>query len=330
MGTVIGAAAIYNTRPICHRRIDLEVVSSLREVESLKSPEAIPALNVSSVEGDAAEDLRTISACFAANALSAANPEPITESLAHVSSDAELQRASLLNLNDAVSASYAHSANPDHHGPQLDPGVLRSLSFRFGKRLFDVAFSAAALIMLSPVLLVCVIAILIDSPGPVLFRQRRLGKGGKEFRIVKFRTMRPDAEAVLNDLLERDPVARAEWQKDRKLRADPRVTRVGRFLRRSSLDELPQFWNVLAGEMSVVGPRPIVSAEIPLYRRAWNAYCAVRPGVTGLWQVSGRNDTGYERRVQLDQEYVSRWSATLDVNIVFRTIRCIVDAAGAY
>jgi len=309
----------------------LEVVSSLPEVESLKSPEAIPALNVPSVDRDAAEDLRTISACFAANALSAANPAAITESLAHVSSDAELQRASLLNLNDAVNASaYAHSANADHYGPQLDAGVLRSISFRLGKRLFDVAFSGAALILLSPVLLFCVIAILIDSPGPVLFRQRRLGKGGKEFRIVKFRTMRPDAEAVLNDLLERDPAARAEWQKDRKLRADPRVTKVGRFLRRSSLDELPQFWNVLAGEMSVVGPRPIVSAEIPLYRRAWNAYCAVRPGVTGLWQVSGRNDTGYERRVQLDQEYVSRWSATLDVNIVFRTIRCIVDAAGAY
>jgi lipopolysaccharide/colanic/teichoic acid biosynthesis glycosyltransferase len=199
-----------------------------------------------------------------------------------------------------------------------------------GKRIFDFLFAACALLALSPILLLCAAAIRAESSGPVLFRQRRLGKGGKDFFIVKFRTMIPNAEAVLNRVLENDPKAREEWEKDRKLRNDPRITRLGRFLRRTSLDELPQFWNVLTGEMSVVGPRPIVKSEIAFYQQAYKSYCAVRPGITGLWQVSGRNDTGYGQRVALDCEYVASLSALLDLSIVFKTIKTVVGGAGAY
>ena len=208
--------------------------------------------------------------------------------------------------------------------------ALRGASYRFGKRAFDILFSAGALCALSPVLLLTAAAIRAESKGPIFFRQRRLGKGGKVFSIVKFRTMVPDAEAALNRVLASDPKAREEWEKDRKLRNDPRITGLGRFLRRSSLDELPQFWNVLIGDMSVVGPRPIVNAEIPFYKQAYLAYCAVRPGITGLWQVSGRNDTGYAQRVALDFKYVSSWSTMLDLSIVFKTVQTVIAAAGAY
>jgi exopolysaccharide production protein ExoY len=142
--------------------------------------------------------------------------------------------------------------------------------------------------------------------------------------------MIPDAEAVLQELLARDPQARAEWEKDRKIRNDPRVTRLGRFMRRTSLDELPQFWNVLVGDMSVVGPRPIVKSEIPLYQRAYSSYCAVRPGITGLWQVSGRNDTGYSERVELDCRYVASSSPLLDLSIVLKTVKTVIAGSGAY
>lgn len=200
----------------------------------------------------------------------------------------------------------------------------------FHKRIFDVVFAASFLITLFPVLLLCSIAILLESRGPVLFRQRRLGKGGRPFHIVKFRTMEPNAEEMLRHVLESDPVAKDEWKRDRKLRNDPRISRLGKFLRRTSLDELPQFWNVLVGDMSIVGPRPIVSAEIPRYAQAYESYCAVRPGITGLWQVSGRNDSGYAQRVALDCQYVSSWSTMLDLRIVCRTVKTVIAGIGAY
>src|SRR4051812_6804888 len=152
-----------------------------------------------------------------------------------------------------------------------------SLSIR--KRTFDVVFAALALFFLLPVLVGCALAIRIESPGSVFFRQWRIGKGRKPFQIIKFRTMTPDAERVLADFLAGDPTAQQEWNADRKLRKDPRVTRVGTLMRKLSLDELPQFWNVLTGDMSVVGPRPIVQAEVPRYGEAFSAYTAVRPGL---------------------------------------------------
>jgi lipopolysaccharide/colanic/teichoic acid biosynthesis glycosyltransferase len=131
-------------------------------------------------------------------------------------------------------------------------------------------------------------------------------------------------------VLEGDPKAKQEWEKDQKLRNDPRITPLGRFLRRTSVDELPQFWNVLTGDMSVVGPRPIVGSEVRFYLSAMETYSAVRPGVTGLWQVSGRNDTGYTKRIALDCQYVRSWSARLDLSILLRTIKAVVVSAGAY
>jgi lipopolysaccharide/colanic/teichoic acid biosynthesis glycosyltransferase len=210
------------------------------------------------------------------------------------------------------------ATNPDH--PSL--GI--------GKRLFDILFSAAVLLAVSPVLLICGLAVRLGSKGPIFFKQRRYGKDGQTFFIIKFRTMVADAESVLNRYLEVSPEAKREWAADRKLRKDPRVTRIGSFMRRFSIDELPQFWNVLTGDMSVVGPRPIVSAEIPFYGEDFTAYCQVRPGITGLWQVSGRNDTGYPHRVALDSKYVNSWTPRLDAGILVRTVSTVVTAAGAY
>jgi exopolysaccharide production protein ExoY len=242
------------------------------------------------------------------------------------------RRADLMNLSHAVSRPAS--------GTSIDFGTSFASafsfeefsweSFAFGKRIFDIVFALCALLILLPVLLLCAAAIWAESRGPILFRQRRLGQGGKSFSIVKVRTMIPDAEAVLQELLARDPQARAEWEKDRKIRNDPRVTRLGRFMRRTSLDELPQFWNVLVGDMSVVGPRPIVKSEIPLYQRAYSSYCAVRPGITGLWQVSGRNDTGYSERVELDCRYVASSSPLLDLSIVLKTVKTVIAGSGAY
>ncbi len=234
--------------------------------------------------------------------------------------------SSLLALSGAVSGSdwLSRSASFD------DLGGLQQAYLRAGKRAFDIFFAGLALFLLAPVLLACAAAIKCENRGPVFFWQRRLGQGGRPFSIIKFRTMIPDAEAVLKQVFESQPGAREEWEKDRKLRNDPRITRLGRFLRRYSLDELPQFWNVLQGDMSVVGPRPIVHAEIPFYKQAFRAYCAVRPGITGLWQVSGRNDTGYGQRVALDCKYVVSASALLDVSIVFKTFHAVIRAAGAY
>jgi undecaprenyl-phosphate galactose phosphotransferase len=239
---------------------------------------------------------------------------------------------SLLSLNDALWSTEIRDDFPFQPVTvnRLDLSALQGASFRVGKRVFDILFAAFALVVLSPVLLLCAAAIWAEAPGPVLFRQRRLGKGGHPFWILKFRTMIPDAESVLNRVLDSDPKAREEWARDYKLRNDPRITRLGRFLRRSSLDELPQFWNVLAGDMSIVGPRPIVKAEISRYNRAYSVYCAGRPGITGLWQVSGRNDSGYEERVALDCKYLTSWSPGLDLSILFKTIRAVIYGPGAY
>jgi lipopolysaccharide/colanic/teichoic acid biosynthesis glycosyltransferase len=197
-------------------------------------------------------------------------------------------------------------------------------------RVFDLLVALAVILFLAPLFVTVAAMIFLEDRGPVLYRQDRIGRNGRVFRCLKFRSMRLDADRVLAELLASDPEARAEWAADQKLRRDPRVTRVGAFIRQWSLDELAQFFNVLQGDMSVVGPRPIVRAEIPRYGRRFSAYCSVRPGITGLWQVSGRNDVCYRRRVAMDTLYVRSRSLSWDCAIVLLTVPAVLTRSGSY
>lgn len=206
---------------------------------------------------------------------------------------------------------------------------LRSLSQsrldgNFAKRLFDVAFSLSVLILFSPVYLVLVLLIAISSPGPIFYIQERVGKDYKPFGCLKFRTMVENADEILLDIMASSPALRQEFEDNFKLKQDPRITMIGRFLRLTSLDEFPQFWNVLKGDMSVVGPRPLVPEELPKYGRYMDKVLTIRPGITGLWQVSGRNDIPYDRRVQMDVYYVNSRNLWIDLWLVMKTIGVIV------
>ena len=213
-------------------------------------------------------------------------------------------------------------------GVEIKQNLLNP-SARRAKRALDLFGAIVGGAAISPLLLAIAVLVRLDSPGPAFYGQHRQGTGGGTFRCWKFRTMCLDAEKALEEYLQDDPVLRAEWEHDQKLRDDPRVSRVGRFLRRTSLDELPQLWNVLRGEMSLVGPRPIVEAEIPRYDAMYDLYLRVTPGISGLWQVSGRNDTNYEERVALDAYYVRNWSVWLDLVILARTISAVFHGHGA-
>jgi exopolysaccharide production protein ExoY len=209
------------------------------------------------------------------------------------------------------------------------PDRSRVIKAHRASRVLDVVVATLALIFFGPLMIV--IAVLVKmSGGPVLFGHQRLGRGGQVFTCYKFRTMYPDAGRLLAELLERDPAARIEWDRDHKLKTDPRVSRVGALLRKSSLDELPQLFNVLGGTMSIVGPRPIVQAEAFRYGRHFSVYCQVRPGITGLWQVSGRNSTTYRRRVACDVAYVRTKAPLNDLRIIARTIPAVCFGRGAY
>jgi len=196
--------------------------------------------------------------------------------------------------------------------------------------VMNISVALAALLFLLPVMLLVALAIYAQDGGPVLFAHRRIGMNGRHFYCLKFRSMAIDAEARLAALLASDPEALAEWQRDHKLRRDPRVSRLGAFLRKTSLDELPQFLNVLRGDMSIVGPRPIVEAEVSKYGHRFRDYCAVKPGITGLWQVSGRNDTSYRTRVALDCVYARRRSFGLDAYIIACTVPAVLLRRGSY
>ena len=174
------------------------------------------------------------------------------------------------------------------------------------------------------------IGIKATSKGPVFYGHLRHGRDGKVFRALKFRTMVADADHVLADYLVSHTEYAPEWERNHKLKHDPRITKVGRWLRRASLDELPQLINILRGQMSLVGPRPIVEQEIPKYGRGYELYTQVLPGLTGLWQVSGRNNTTYEERVAFDEHYVHNWSVWLDLYILARTVKVVMTAEGAY
>jgi lipopolysaccharide/colanic/teichoic acid biosynthesis glycosyltransferase len=190
--------------------------------------------------------------------------------------------------------------------------------------------AALTLIFMLPLFLLIAFLVVLQDGGPVLFRHRRIGMGGKPFDCLKFRTMGVASEHRLQELLTREPAARSEWIRTHKLRRDPRVTPLGRFLRKASLDELPQLINIIRGDMTLVGPRPIVEAEIPLFGVHFRHYCAVRPGITGLWQVSGRNNLSFRRRVVLDVAYVRAKCLRLDLTILAKTIPVVLWQRGSY
>ena len=197
------------------------------------------------------------------------------------------------------------------------------------KRIVDIVLALGGIILLAPLLVICYVAVVLSSPGPALFRHKRGGFNGRKFECLKFRTMVPDAAERLQALLASDPAAAAEWAATRKLQNDPRVTAIGAILRKSSLDELPQLFNVLRGEMSIVGPRPVTEEELERYSTSVGAYLSCRPGITGLWQVSGRSTTSYEKRVACDAYYAHNWSMVLDAKIIVVTIPALLSTDGA-
>ncbi|MCG2592033.1 exopolysaccharide biosynthesis polyprenyl glycosylphosphotransferase [Ramlibacter sp. XY19] len=219
--------------------------------------------------------------------------------------------------------------------PATVPDRLREEQVALGalgrcvKRGCDVAGAVFFLVLFSPLLLAVIVGIKLTSRGPVIYSQPRIGRGGRSFHFYKFRSMVSDADQVLTSFLDTDSEARQQWDQYQKLENDPRITPFGRFIRRTSLDELPQLWNVLVGDMSVVGPRPCMPNQKRLYGVYWPSYCAVRPGLTGLWQVSGRNRLTYAERVRLDASYVKNWSLWLDFKILVKTIRVVLTGDGS-
>ena len=216
---------------------------------------------------------------------------------------------------------------------QLTLEVRRSLlmpTAQILKRAIDVSLAILIGILLLPVFLAIILVLKLESRGPAFYRQIRIGLRGETFWIWKLRSMSPNADRILEDYLEAHPESLREWQQDHKLKRDPRVTRVGRILRKTSLDELPQIWNVIRGEMSLVGPRPIVYDEVAKYGEGFQLYMQVLPGITGLWQVSGRNDTSYADRMELDSYYVRNWSPWFDLYLLGRTVKTVLAREGAY
>ncbi len=209
--------------------------------------------------------------------------------------------------------------------------ALQSSLNRFVKRSFDIVLAVALIPILIPVISALIIAVKLTSPGPGLFSHERIGRDGNTFKVYKLRTMYKDAKERLADMIAGDPVVKAEWEANYKLKNDPRITPLGNFLRKSSLDELPQFFNVLKGDMSFVGPRPVLREELDKYYREKQVYYNMAmPGITGLWQVSGRSDTTYADRVEMDCWYVFNWSLWLDVVILFSTPFAVILRKGAY
>ena len=226
---------------------------------------------------------------------------------------------------------FGHGASSQGQRPVWAEGAPRLLfRYKVWKRVLDVALVLLALPILLSTLALIGLVVIVHTPGPIFFSHRRIGQDGRCFAMWKFRTMCLNSSTVLEQHLAQSPAARKEWAQTHKLKRDPRVTRVGLFLRRYSLDELPQLWNVLRGEMSLVGPRPIVAAEIEKYGSCFTCYCEVKPGVTGLWQISGRSTLPYEARVKLDCDYVKSWSIARDLKILALTLRSVANQHGAF
>ena len=199
------------------------------------------------------------------------------------------------------------------------------------KRLFDIYFSIFAICITLPVTIPIAIIIKLIDGGNIIYGHERIGKDGKKFKVLKFRSMYMDADKKLEEILKNNPEAKEEWEKTFKLKNDPRITPIGKFLRKSSLDELPQFINVLKGDMSVVGPRPVVEEELKkYYKDKTKIYKSVKPGVTGYWQVEGRSDTDYDERIKMDEYYINNQNLLLDLEIIFKTIKVVFTGKGAY
>jgi len=238
----------------------------------------------------------------------------------------------LLVLSDMATLPMLWGASRDFgrlSGIELRNGLL-IFTLQCVKRGIDLSCSLVISSLMLPLIVLTALLIKLTSPGPIFYGQKRIGRNGRTFKAWKFRSMRADADAVLQDYLDANPEAREEWQRDHKLRNDPRVTWLGAFIRRTSIDELPQFWNVFNGDMSLVGPRPIVQDEVARYGDVFRLYTTVKPGITGLWQVSGRNDIDYQGRVLLDQFYIRHWSPWLDMYVIAKTVIVVLERSGAY
>jgi Undecaprenyl-phosphate galactose phosphotransferase WbaP len=227
------------------------------------------------------------------------------------------------SYTEALSRPMIGSRRPDRLPSEL-------FRYRVVKRCVDVSLILVSAPLVLLALGLVSLMVMLSSPGPIFYSHRRIRKNGAFFSMWKFRTMCVNSAEVLEEYLSCHPNARAEWNKTHKLRHDPRITPIGRFLRRYSLDELPQLWNVLSGHMSLVGPRPIVAAEVEKYADSFECYCRVKPGLTGLWQVSGRSELTYDERVALDCDYVNRWSLRRDLKILLRTFSVVLTQDGAY
>lgn len=223
-------------------------------------------------------------------------------------------------------------ASPDVGSRITDPRLIMIVRRANGgvKRLFDFAIALAALICLLPALITVALVIWLQDRGPVFFSHQRVGRYGRPFRCWKFRSMRTNGDALLKAYFAAHPEAAEEWAETQKLRRDPRVTGFGRFIRKASIDELPQLWNVLVGDMSLVGPRPITRPELDRYGKERRYYLLVRPGITGLWQISGRSEAAYDARVKFDRDYVEQWTFLRDLRIILLTIPAVLIARGAH
>lgn len=247
-----------------------------------------------------------------------------------MSFDSEVQAESAVAFDRGTAG--LHSFEPRWEEPPAQfPARVTPTSSPYSatKRVLDVVGAIVLAIVFSPLIL-AIVVLMGQEGGSIIYKHRRIGRDGQSFECLKFRTMVPNADQVLRELLEGDPAIKAEWVRDHKLRCDPRVTRLGRFLRRTSLDELPQLWNVMRGDMSLVGPRPVVREELLRYGRNVRAYLSAKPGITGLWQVKGRNDTDYRRRVVLDTYYVRNQGLLLDLYILLKTTKVVLGGSGAY
>jgi len=232
-----------------------------------------------------------------------------------------------MNFHSNFDSINVSAVSPDFR--LLHPPAHKKSYFKI-KRALDLMLVIPAFIILSPIMLIVMYLIRKHDGGFPFFVQTRIGLNGREFNCYKFRTMVVDAQKRLDAVLKSDPIAAAEWEKDQKLKNDPRITKVGQFLRKTSLDELPQLWNIIKGEMSLVGPRPIIENEIPKYGSFFKYYSSVKPGISGLWQINGRNNTTYDERVQYDVTYAKTYSFLNDTKILLKTLPAVLLSKGAY
>lgn len=239
------------------------------------------------------------------------------------------QHLLLVPDNSIYPIMWVYPATLGHYSGLEISNRLRMKGYRFSKLIIEMLLAVCIIPCILPVCLIVAVLVKLTSRGPIFYRADRLGRNGKPIKLLKFRTMYADADRKLNDLLASDPKLKKEWEEKFKLKNDPRITPLGKFLRKTSIDELPQFWNVVRGEIAVIGPRPIVKDEIKYYGEHFSVFSRVKPGITGLWQVSGRSNTSYESRVNLDLYYVNNWSVWMDYFIFLKTIKEVLLRNGA-